>query len=353
VLGFTRRQRDYDPYKLASPQVYLWRMTIFLIIAAFVALILYRQVFTAFQANAVLNSVIIAVLFIGIALSYRQIFRLFPEIRWVNSFRIAEPGVEADRAPVLLAPMATLLGDRMGRMAISTATMRSILDSIQMRLDEDRDMGRYLTSLLIFLGLLGTFWGLLNTVSAVAGVIQSLDVSSGNTGALFEDLKGGLAAPLKGMGIAFSSSLFGLSGSLVLGFLDLQAGQGQNRFYNDLEDWLSTVTDLDPELLGHHAGGAASEDLRLAVERLSRIIEQTRAEAAVPASADAASGATQRATAAMANLAEGIQGLVQHMRSEQQVVRGWVEGQGEQQKELQALLQTIAKALQSPPQAAE
>src|SRR5665213_2916070 len=267
VLGFTRRVREYDPYKLASPQVYLWRMTIFLIIAAFVALILYRQIVGAFAANPGLNSVIIAVLAIGIALSYRQIFRLFPEIRWVNTFRIAEPGVEADRAPVLLAPMATLLGDRMG-----------------------------------------------------------------------------------GMGIAFSSSLFGLSGSLILGFLDLQAGQGQNMFYNDLEDWLSTVTDLDPELLDQRGGGTTAEDLRVAIERLSRAIQDGKGETIVePGSA----GSTQRATTAMANLAEGIQGLVQHMRSEQQVVRGWVETQSEQQKEVHALLETIAKALQSPPQAAE
>ena len=350
MLGFRRRQREYDPYKLASPQVYLWRMTIFLIIAAFVALILYAQVLNAYRANPGLNSVIIAVLFIGIGLSFRQIFRLFPEIRWVNTFRVAEPGVEADRPPVLLAPMATLLGDRIGRMAISTATMRSILDSIQMRLDEDRDMGRYLTSLLIFLGLLGTFWGLLNTVAAVATTIQSLDVSSSNTGVIFEDLKAGLAAPLKGMGIAFSSSLFGLAGSLVLGFLDLQAGQGQNMFYNDLEDWLSTVTDLDPELLDQRGGATTAEDLRVAIERLSRIIEDSKGEAVVESSS---AGATQRATAAMANLAEGIQGLVQHMRSEQQVVRGWVETQSEQQKEVHALLETIAKALQSPPQAAE
>jgi hypothetical protein len=350
VLGFRRRQREYDPYKLASPQVYLWRMTIFLIIAAFVALVLYAQVLNAFRANPGLNSVIIAVLVIGIGLSFRQIFRLFPEIRWVNTFRVAEPGVEADRPPVLLAPMATLLGDRIGRMAISTATMRSILDSIQMRLDEDRDMGRYLTSLLIFLGLLGTFWGLLNTVAAVATTIQSLDVSSSNTGVIFEDLKAGLAAPLKGMGIAFSSSLFGLSGSLILGFLDLQAGQGQNMFYNDLEDWLSTVTDLDPELLDQRGGGTTAEDLRVAIERLSRAIQDGKGETIVE---PGGAGSTQRATTAMANLAEGIQGLVQHMRSEQQVVRVWVETQSAQQKEVHALLETIAKALQSPPQAAE
>ncbi|HVZ13849.1 MAG TPA: flagellar motor protein MotA [Bauldia sp.] len=324
-------------------------MTIFLIIAAFIALILYRQVINAFQANPALNSVIIAVLFIGIGLSFRQIIRLFPEIRWVNTFRIAEPGIEVDRPPVLLAPMATLLGDRIGRMAISTQTMRSILDSIQMRLDEDRDMGRYLTSLLIFLGLLGTFWGLLQTVAAVASTIQNLNVSSSNTGVIFEDLKAGLAAPLQGMGVAFSSSLFGLSGSLILGFLDLQAGQGQHMFYNDLEDWLSTVTDLDPELIDARGSGTTAEDLRIAIERLSRTI----AEGGAAAAPETGVGSTQRATTAMANLAEGIQGLVQHMRSEQQVVRSWVETQSEQQKEVQALLETIAKALQTPPQAAE
>ena len=336
------RTREYDPYKLASPQVYLWRMVIFLIIAAFIAVILYRQVYDAFNANPGLNGVIIAVLIIGIGLAFRQIIRLFPEIRWVNTFRVAEPGIEVERPPVLLAPMATLLGDRIGRMAISTHTMRSILDSIQMRLDEDRDMGRYLTSLLIFLGLLGTFWGLLQTVSAVAETIRSLDVSSSNTGVIFEDLKAGLAAPLGGMGTAFSSSLFGLAGSLVLGFLDLQAGQAQNMFYNDLEDWLSTVTDLDPDMLEARGGVTTAEDLRVAIERLSRSIQEGGA------GQSAGGSSTQRATTAMANLAEGIQGLVQHMRSEQQVIRSWVETQSEQQREVQSLLETIAKALKAP-----
>jgi methyl-accepting chemotaxis protein len=338
-----RRAREYDPYKLATPQIYLWRMIIFLIIAGFIALILYRQVYTAFLANPGLNGVIIAVLLIGIVLSFRQILRLFPEIRWVNTFRVAEPGVEVDRAPILLAPMATLLGDRIGRMAISTQTMRSILDSILMRLDEDRDMSRYLVSLLIFLGLLGTFWGLLQTVSAVASTIQNLDVSSANTGVIFEDLKAGLTEPLSGMGTAFSSSLFGLAGSLVLGFLDLQAGQAQNMFYNDLEDWLSTVTDLDPDMIDGGRGGTTAEDLRVAIERLSRAIQ----EGGQPQQQIEA-GSTQRANAAMADLAGGIRDLVQHVRSEQQVVRNWVEAQSEQQRELQQLLETISRALQTP-----
>src|SRR6185295_1431546 len=178
-----------DPYKLATPKVYLWRMIVFLIIAAFIALILSRQAYAAFLSNPGLNAVIIAVLVIGVLLAFRQVLRLFPEIRWVNTFRVAEPGVEAERSPVLLAPMATLLGDRIGRMAISTSTMRSILDSILMRLDEDRELSRYLVSLLIFLGLLGTFWGLLQTVSKVGAVIGNLDVTSGSTGVILENLK--------------------------------------------------------------------------------------------------------------------------------------------------------------------
>ncbi|MFI5412118.1 flagellar motor protein MotA [Kaistia sp. UC242_56] len=332
--------RDFDPYKLASPQVYLWRMIIFLIIAAFVALILYRQVYTSFLANPALNGVIIGVLFIGILLAFRQVIRIFPEIRWVNGFRNADRSIEMDRAPVLLAPMAAILGDRIGRMSISTQTMRSVLDSILMRLDEDRDTSRYLTGLLIFLGLLGTFWGLLETVGAVADAIRSLNVGTGDSSVIFEDLKSGLEGPLKGMGTAFSSSLFGLAGSLILGFLDLQAGQAQNKFYTELEDWLSTVTDLDPSMLDVREGAASSgEDLRVAIERLT---------AAVHEGGGGSGGSTQRATAAMANLAEGIQGLVQHMRSEQQVVRGWVEQQADQQREMQQLLEVIAKALKQP-----
>ena len=332
-------KRDYDPYKLASPLVYLWRMMIFLMIVTFVAVILFESVADAFMANPGLNGLIIAVLLIGILLSFRHVIRLFPEIRWVNTFRVAEPGIEVNRAPVLLAPMASLLGDRLGRMAISTQTMRSILDSIQMRLDENRDISRYLTGLLVFLGLLGTFWGLLQTVTSVGDTIQSLDVGAGDTALIFDNLKDGLAAPLGGMGTAFSSSLFGLAGSLVLGFLDLQAGQAQSVFYNDLEDWLSTVADLDPTAIDT-MGITTAEDLRVVIERLSRVVAE--------ASGATTNATTHRATSAMANLAEGIQGLVQHMRSEQQVVRTWVETQAEQQREIHELLEVIAEALKTP-----
>ena len=235
-----------ESQKLSSPQPFLWRMVIFLIIAGFIAAILYPQVRSAFMSNPGLNGLIIGVQVIGIAFAFRMVVRLFPEVNWVNSFRVADPGLEVARPPVLLAPMATMLRDRIGRMMLTAPAMRSILDSIAMRLDESREISRYLIGLLVFLGLLGTFWGLLETVSSVGRTISSLDTGAADSSVIFEDLKAGLQAPLSGMGTAFSSSLFGLAGSLVLGFLDLQAGQAQNRFYTDLEDWLDTVTDLAP-----------------------------------------------------------------------------------------------------------
>src|SRR3977135_2945933 len=232
--------KDLDPHKLSTPRIFLVRMTVFLILCALGVGVLYKQILVAFMANPGLNALILGVMLIGVALAFRQVGRLFREINWVNGFCLADPGLAGDRPPVLLAPMASLLGDRIGRMAISSPVMRGILDSIAARLDEARDLSRYMTGLLIFLGLLGTFWGLIDTVSSVGKVIENLKVG-GDAGAVFDSLKEGLAAPLSGMGISFSSSLFGLAGSLVLGFLDLQTSQAQNRFYTDLEDWLSTT----------------------------------------------------------------------------------------------------------------
>ena len=330
-----QQQGAYDPERLSSPQVFLLSMIIFLALAGFVAAILFRQISSAFATNPGLNGLILGVLAVGILLAFMQVIRLFREVRWVNSFRQGETA----RDPVLLAPMQAMLS-RNTATSLSTASMRSILDSIATRLDESRDISRYLIGLLVFLGLLGTFWGLLQTIGSIGDTIQSLDPSTGDANDTLNALKSGLARPLDGMGTAFSSSLFGLAGSLVLGFLDLQAGQAQNMFYNDLEDWLSTVTDLDPELLDGR-GGSNAEDFRLAIERLSRIIQEGGMQ-------QQDGGSTQRATTAMANLAEGIQGLVQHMRTEQQVIRSWVETQSEQQRDMQQLLETISRALQTP-----
>src|SRR5580698_84871 len=237
----TRSALEIELTKLSSPRIFLVRMLVFLVLCALVMVVLYKQIIVAFFANPGLNALIGAVLAIGTILSFRQVIRLYPEVAWVNNFRIADPGLAIERHPTLLAPMAAILGgERTGRMTISQQTMRHLLDSIATRLDEARDISRYMTGLLVFLGLLGTFWGLIVTVGSVGNVINTLKVG-GDAQSTFDSLREGLAAPLSGMGISFSSSLFGLAGSLVLGFLDLQSSQAQNRFYIDLEDWLSTT----------------------------------------------------------------------------------------------------------------
>jgi hypothetical protein len=307
-------------------------MVVFLTLCALVVVVLYRQIWVAFLNNPGLNALIIGVLAIGIALAFRQVIRLFPEIDWVNGFRLADPGLAVERPPVLLAPMAVLLRDRIGRMAISAQMMRGILDSIAARLDEARDTSRYMTGLLVFLGLLGTFWGLIETMGSVGSVISGLK-PGGDAAAIFESLKEGLAAPLSGIGISFSASLFGLAGSLVLGFLDLQTSQAQNRFYTELEDWLSTtVRDLgvgSDAAIAAPAAGAASGDLRMAIERLREAIGD--------------GGSSRATTTAMANLAEAIQGLVHHMRSEQQMIRDWVDSQAQQHREVRRLLEILVR----------
>ena len=235
--------RDIDPYRLTNPQIFLWRMVVFLVLVGFVAVILYRPILIAFQANPALNGLILGVAVIGIVLAIRQVTRLFREIAWVKSFRAQGDDRDGRRAPILLAPMATLLGDRFGQGALSAPALRALLDSIGSRLDESRDIMRYLTGLLVFLGLLGTFWGLLETVNAVGVTISGLANTSGPAEEAVAQLIKNLEQPLSGMGTAFSSSLFGLGGSLIVGFLDLQAGQSQNRFYTDLEDWLAGMTE--------------------------------------------------------------------------------------------------------------
>jgi hypothetical protein len=323
----SRAAMDAELSKLSSPRIFLVRMLVFLVLCGLVGVVLYKQIIQAFFANPGLNALIGAVLFIGIILTFRQVIRLYPEVSWVNNFRVADPGLAVARHPTLLAPMAAILGgERTGRMTISQQTMRHLLDSIATRLDESRDISRYMTGLLVFLGLLGTFWGLIETVGSVGKVIDGLKVG-GDAGALFDTLKGGLAAPLSGMGISFSSSLFGLAGSLILGFLDLQSSQAQNRFYTDLEDWLATtVREYGGDGVG--AAVAGGGELSAAIERLRTAMEE---------------GGNRGATAAMANLAEAIQGLVGHMRTEQQMIREWADGQGEQSREIKRLLERLAR----------
>ena len=322
---------ELDPLKLSSPRIFLFRMLVFVALFGVVVFLLHKQIEIAFMANPALNALIILVLAIGVVLAFRQVLRLYPEIGWVNRFRRADPGLAVKRPPVLLAPMAAILGSRMGRMAISAQMLRGILNSIATRLDEARDISRYMTGLLVFLGLLGTFWGLIQTVGSVGGVIQGLK-ATGDAASMFNALREGLAAPLSGMGISFSSSLFGLAGSLVLGFLDLQSSQAQNRFYTELEDWLSTaVYDHGAEPAAAAAAGAG--EMRNAIERLRAAVNEA--------------GGNKTTTMAMSNLAEAIQGLVNQMRAEQQTIRDWVESQAEQQAgqhgEIKRLLETIVR----------
>jgi hypothetical protein len=298
---------------LSSPNVFLVGMACFLVLVGFVALILYKQIATAFSANPGLNGLIILVLLIGAVFAFRQIARLFREIRWVNSLR-SEQVRPPKRGPRLLGPMATLINAGAGARGLSTATSRAILDSVGTRLDEGRELNRYLIGLLVFLGLLGTFWGLLETVHSISGVINAMTTGS-DASTMFDDLKTGLSAPIAGMSISFTSSLFGLAGSLILGFLDLQAGQAQNRFYTELEDFLASHAEASP---------ASVEVLPEKVANLDPLDQR-------------------KSAAALANLAEGIQGLVSHMRQEQQLIRDWVEAQASQQEEVRKLLERLAR----------
>ncbi len=329
--NFTRNfNADYMPTPMSTPRMVMITMIIFLIIVAFLAAVLSRQIHTFFVTNPGLNGLILGVLLAGILLAFGQVIRLMPEIRWVNSLRRGDDG-STSRPPVLLAPMRTLIGHQRS-MALSTTSMRSILDSIATRLDESRDISRYFIGLLVFLGLLGTFWGLLETIGSIGNTIQTLDPASGSTNDVLDALKAGLQAPLSGMGTAFSSSLFGLSGSLILGFLDLQAGRAQNRFYTELENWLSTVTDLGSDLnQGAITTQGSTEDIRDIANRLQSMQEN--------------GSPNQRTTAALANLAEGIHALVKNMRNEQQLMRDWAERQAEDQQAIRETLEKLSTTL--------
>jgi len=329
--------------KLTRPQVFLWRMTLFLILAVLLAIILdgqTQQIRHSFMANPGLNTLIIGVLLVGIVYAFRQVLRLYPEIAWVNNFRISDPASTSEKStPVLLAPMATMLRDRTGHLSLAAGSMRSLLDSVASRLEEQRETSRYLVGLLIFLGLLGTFWGLLQTVSSVGATIGTLDTNAGENTLLFDQLKEGLAGPLKGMGTAFSCSMFGLAGSLILGFLDLQAGHAQGRFYNELEDWLSGITELQPA----DAAGAAAmpPQLRFALIDMQRSISDLNDKVELRMLNDNTGDAVK-------DLAAGVDKLIRQMRAEQKVVREWADEQAQHQHELAVALKQITGKVKLP-----
>lgn len=229
-----------------SPRRFIQRMIVFIILNLVLGFFLISPLINAFLTNPIINGLIFSVLAFGIIIIFRQVYTLIPEIEWIEGYkRNRSKDLTANiktKKLILLAPMASMLVEHKGRFTISSLAMRSLLDSLNLRLDETREISRYLIGLLVFLGLLGTFWGLLSTIDSVGTVINSLGVAGEDSTSMFLKLKEGLKQPLNGMGTAFSSSLFGLSGSLILGFLDIQASQAQNQFYNDVEEWLSSMS---------------------------------------------------------------------------------------------------------------
>ena len=231
---------------MSNPRHYLYLMLIFLGVVGTVCALLFGPLKAAFIANWGFNLLILFALGVGIGINIYQVLRLEPEITWMKIFRTGQIGLSvAEESPVLLKPlMKHLSGIHRDRFRLSALSLRTVLEGIRAHLDESREISRYMIGLLVFLGLLGTFWGLLGTIASVGEVIGGLQVGSRDYAMIFESLKAGLREPLKGMGTAFSSSLFGLGGSLVLGFLDIQASHAQNRFFNEMEEWLSGVTQL-------------------------------------------------------------------------------------------------------------
>jgi hypothetical protein len=314
-------------------------MFVFLVLVGMVVALLHERLWAAMLHNPGLNFLICFVLVAGIFYAFSQVLRLYPEIRWVNAYRIADPGLAISHRPVLLAPMATMLRDRSGALSLSAASMRAIMDSIGGRLDEARDTGRYMVGLLVFLGLLGTFWGLLDTISSVGRTIQGIDMRAADSVTVFDELKRGLSAPLGGMGTAFASALLGLGGSLVLGFLELQASHAHSRFYNQLEEWLSGITDLAPG--GSQTSDYASRQLYAAIHDMHRaVLDLNDRVGAIPR----VDGAGAPADEAVRELAKGVDQLVRQMRAEQKVVREWVDEQAAQQSEVASVLKELAAA---------
>jgi len=320
---------------LTKPTRYLTRMLVFLAAVVAVAAVLYRPLTVSFAANPYLNGLILVVLVIGIIYAFRQVVSLQPEVRWAQVQARDEDRATPAEPPRLLAPVAALLASRGGsRLRMSALSLRSLLDGVAARLDEGREISRYFTSVLVFLGLLGTFNGLLITISEISGTISGLSVQGADVGGLFDALKEGLQGPLGGMGTAFSSSLFGLAGSLVLGFLDLQVGQAQNRFYTDVEDWLTSITRLTAaggEDSAAAGGGAPDSYIVALVEQAAddmanvlRLLKKAETERI-------------EANANMRALAEGIANLADQLRAQ----RGAAEKTADSQMEVQALLSRL------------
>jgi len=326
---------------VARPQYYLTIMTVFVAAVAAVAALLSPALIHFFMGNPAVNGVILGILLAGIIYIFWQVRLLKPEVRWLEAFRRNQASLSREEMPPMLAPMATMLADRRGgRISLSAMSLRTLLDGIGARLDDRREASRYLIGLLVFLGLLGTFYGLLETVQSVGGVIGSLSVGAGDVGRAFGELKNNLAAPLGGMSTAFSASLFGLAGSLVLGFLDLQAGLAQNRFYHDLEEYLSSYTRLS-------GGGPVGDGGDVAVPAFIQALLEQTADSLENLQRILGRGEESRiaANTNLLTLTERLTTLTDQMRAEQNLLLRLAE----QQVELKPVLQRLADATATGP----
>jgi hypothetical protein len=312
---------------MSSPLPYLIRMLLFLVAVAGLAWLLHQDLLRVFMNTPILNGVIVGVLLIGIFFVMRQVVSLWPEVAWLRRLQHREEGSPPleTHSINILAPFGVMLAERHDHIRLSPTATRALLDGIATRLDERRELARYLIGLLIFLGLLGTFWGLLETIGAVADAIAGMQVASGDAVQMFQRLKESIEGPLKGMSTAFGASLFGLSGSLVLGFLELQASQAQGRFHVELEEWLAGATRLSSgaQIEGEQGVSAYVEALleRTAdgLDDLTRTLR--RAEEGREATVAASATLVER-LAALAEAMRGQQTLLARMAEQSIELRG-------------------------------
>ncbi len=321
---------------MSDTKTYLTRMIVFLAVVGVGVAFIGQNLLGFFLVNPLLNGLILGVILTGVFLNFRQVGMLGPESRWIERFRtsvmegavtLSEERSQPDNEEKLrlLSPMARMLEEKRGRgrVTLSAPVMRTLLDGIAARLDESRELSRYFTGLCIFLGLLGTFWGLLGTVASIGDVIRNLSVTGDDITVTFNSLKSGLEQPLSSMGTAFSTSLFGLAGSLVLGFCDLQAGQAQNSFYNDLEEWLSGLTRL--------SSGSGLSDSEQGVSAYTEALLEQTAESLDELQSIMARSEQSRSSGneQLAQLNDKLSILTDQMRAEQQVLLRMAEGQRE------------------------
>jgi hypothetical protein len=269
VLNETDQVSGAPKVRFTGPWNYVVWMALFIAVVIALGVFLLEPLEEAFRANMAINGLILGVLFIGVLYTFAQALSIGPAARWLVRFRSTDNSEALPPPPPMIAPMASMIGDTDGRMRLSAGSVSTVLDSVGARMSESGALTRYFGRLLIFLGLLGTFWGLLDVVGSVGEAVRAVTASASGTEGDVMRLMSAIEDPIQGMGTAFASSLFGLSGSLVIGFLDLQASRAHNRFYNEIEEWLSSISRVSA------AGPAGAGDGETSSAYVGALLEQT------------------------------------------------------------------------------